>query len=537
MQVCITMEPWSYVLEKSQQPRAAGASLSLCVLPSLFSLRTYVGAYVCTYLAAARMSLRVLPSLASLQLARNDVRVRMRFTITSAIELADASCSKASLGVVMLDDWEPAGSDSDEEPRVGGVPQPPTVGSLSSIVGGLPPAPIAGVLPEPPNVGGLLPAPSAGGLLEPPAVEIESSAGRGRGAGRGRSAGRGRGAGGGRGAGRARGLGGLLSARLKSLKRGDAMALEDRSDGGLPPAKKLKRCISDTRPDTARASEMICVWGGEVKTPVVVQPIWKELGTTWMTLSEHCGWLRRACDKRGLTHYKELFQSAVSALRRELQAGIEGMEHPDPAGELRASLNLQSDESDGDQGVGSAAADPKAACPKQANKKKCKRTPSSAKTLDVKLGDVTIRVQNKIRPFRIEVTESSVNAIMSWCREHVLQGKATLKKHQAKGETASSSTASLSWSMPVDDCPSILGKVTWQPSHTAWCVHSKDENGVIVKARVKVGGGKEQTGFLNSRMSARANYHADRRSAYLHAIELWNHRDKSTRDRIQLTTD
>ena len=60
---------------------------------------------------------------------------------------------------------------------------------------------------------------------------------------------------------------------------------------------------------------------------------------------------------------------------------------------------------------------------------------------------------------------------------------------------------------------------------------------MIVKARVKVGGGKEQTGFLNSRMSARDSYHSDRRTAYLYAIELWNERDKSTRDRIQLTTD
>ena len=47
-----------------------------------------------------------------------------------------------------------------------------------------------------------------------------------------------------------------------------------------------------------------------------------ELGTTWFILSEHFGWLRRACSTKGLTHYKELFQSAVSALRRELQASI-----------------------------------------------------------------------------------------------------------------------------------------------------------------------------------------------------------------------
>ena len=80
----------------------AVAGMSLCVLPSLSSsgayVRTCVCMYVRTYLAVAGISLRVLPSLASLRIARNDVRVRMRFTITSAIELADASCRKLRWG-------------------------------------------------------------------------------------------------------------------------------------------------------------------------------------------------------------------------------------------------------------------------------------------------------------------------------------------------------------------------------------------------------------------------------------------------------
>lgn len=422
---------------------------------------------------------------------------------------------------MIVDDWEPPDSDADaevadatelEEPRVGGLLQPP-------IVGGLPQPPIGGGLPQRPVVEYEPGEVQGGGVGE----------GRGVGQGRGRGMGRGRGVG----KGRARGLRPLLGSRLKTLKRGDASTLEEIRIGGLPPVPKrrqLKRRISDTRPDAACAATMICVWGGEVKTPVVVQPIWKELGTTWMSPNEHCGWLRRACSSKGLTHYKELFQSAVSALRRELQAGMAAV-NPDPAGELRASLNLDSDESDGDKRGGSTAACPKAACPKSKKKAASKRTPTGAKTLDVILADATIKVQNKLRPFRVEVTEESVIAIMKWCRQHVLNGKATLKKHQTKA--ACPKAAAPSWSMPVDECPTILGKVTWQPSHVAWCVHGKDDNGKIVKTRVKVGGKKEQQGFFTS---ARENYFVDRKNAYIAAIELWNEKDKSTRDRIEAPT-
>ena len=271
-------------------------------------------------------------------------------------------------------------------------------------------------------------------------------------------------------------------------------------------------------PNSPSAAKIICVWGGDVKKPVPVYPVLKELGTTWFTLSEHCNWLRRACSSKGLTHYKELFQSAVSALRRELQAGMTASAQPDPAAELRASLNLEIEDIDDGQ---------PAACPKKIPRKPKKSI--RAKTLQVQLGDTTIKVFNQIRPFRVEVTESSVNSIINWCQEHVMQGKPDLKKHRATA--ACPEAAQSSWSMPVDPCRSIVGKVTWQPSHHGWCVHAKNEDGVIVKTRVRVKvklGGLTPGSFLTS---GRGDYHSERKQAYRQAIEFWNLRDKSTRPR------
>jgi hypothetical protein len=69
-----------------------------------------------------------------------------------------------------------------------------------------------------------------------------------------------------------------------------------------PRTQKLRRRVSDTRLEQAKAGNMVCVWGGDVKKPVIVHPVWEEAGATWMSPNEHCLWLRRACSE---THYKE----------------------------------------------------------------------------------------------------------------------------------------------------------------------------------------------------------------------------------------
>jgi hypothetical protein len=291
---------------------------------------------------------------------------------------------------------------------------------------------------------------------------------------------------------------------VQSRRRLDAAA----ADGGLPRATRvLKRRASEARPDEATAQNMMCVWGGHVTTPVIIYPIHKALGTTWFTLSEHSGWLRRVCSKKGLTHYKDLFQSAVSALRRELQGAIHAVERPDPAADIRAAMKLDTDASDGDA---------PAACPTTSRRKH--QPVACSKILSVKLGDDTIRIQSRLRPIRVEVQQAAVNTIIAWCRSHVQQNKPVLKKHQV-------SAACPSWSMPADACPTILGKVTWQPSHHGFCVHAKSSDGRIEKKRIKVKQPSKMSG-------AHDEFQANRMRAYMEAIDMWNKYDCSTRERI-----
>ncbi len=335
--------------------------------------------------------------------------------------------------------------------------------------------------------------------------------------------------------GRSRAVRGLAtSLRRKASARS---AAEGQAAAAKAPARerKLKRRVSDTKPEEAKATSMICIWGGVVRTPVVAQPVWTEAGTTWMSPNEHWQWLRRACCTRGLTHYKELFQSAVSALRRELQNGLKAANDPDPAGALRAALDLESDDDDDGQRSGKK----KAACPPRT-----RRPAALPKTVDVMVGDVKMKVQNKLRPLRVECTEASVNGVIAFCRKHVLDGKADLKKYRVRedgGQAAERST----FVMPTDDCPIILGKVTWQPSHHAWCVHGKAGSGATFSTRVRVsgldphqpagngiGGSFLKPAEKRGCVDGKESYNIERRSRYIEAIEIWNEKDKSSRDRI-----
>ena len=78
--------------------------------------------------------------------------------------------------------------------------------------------------------------------------------------------------------------------------------------GGVPqPALKrtLQRRPTEGKPHSEEVSNMICVWGGTVKHPVPVWPLFREGDAFWLQLSEHSHWLRRACDQKGRTHYKD----------------------------------------------------------------------------------------------------------------------------------------------------------------------------------------------------------------------------------------
>ena len=321
-----------------------------------------------------------------------------------------------------------------------------------------------------------------------------------------------------------RGRGGKLESALK--KRAAAT-----KPGPQKARRQLKRRTSDGKPDEPAAKMMMCVWGGGMKHPSVVGPVWKELDSTWMSPNETWFWLRRACSVAGMTHYKHLFQSAISALRRELQDGMkQAMSAACPASELRATLGLEEDDLEiGDQG-GAVGVGQKAKCGKQP---KAQVQPT---TVDVMLGDTKVRIQTKARPLKMEVTEASVNAVIAWCRRHVMEGKLSLKKQTSTSAACPEGT----WAMPADPCPAILGKVTWQPSHTSWCVHAKGDDGNRFTARLKLIDNKATQGLLQSggmpqtKDDAKAAFAKARREMYIEAIKKWNAEDKSTRPRIDL---
>ena len=151
--------------------------------------------------------------------------------------------------------------------------------------------------------------------------------------------------------------------------------------------------------------------------------------------------------------------------------------------------------------------------------------------MNVMLGDVCIQIQSKMRPLSVEVTESSVNAIITFCRNHVRSNMAALKKDQ---EACPETPKKASFVMPTDACPAIQGKVTWQPSHQAWCVHCKDSKGVTSSSRVRVVVQETSTNFLKRGGSAKDSFHTLRRQRYIDAIIKWNETDASTRPRIDV---
>ena len=282
--------------------------------------------------------------------------------------------------------------------------------------------------------------------------------------------------------------------------------------GATPRKRKLKKCVSETRPVEVEATSMVCVWGGHMKRPVVVEPVWIESGTTWMSPSEHWLWLRRSCCDKGMTFYKQKFQNALSALRLELKQQLNAHNTPDPAGQLRATLNLDSDD------------EAKAACPQR-------RLATRTGIVTVKLGDTVIKMQNKPRPLAMECTESSVIAVMKFCRLHIRSDQASAKQDRAVAKVKQGKP---SFAMPAEDCPAIVGKVTWQPSHQAWCIHGKSDTGEVFTNRVKVVESGSSSGFLKKSVPTKEAFLSLRRKRYIDAMNSWNELDRSSRPRIDV---
>ena len=280
---------------------------------------------------------------------------------------------------------------------------------------------------------------------------------------------------------------------------------------------------SEARPPTVCVESMLCVWGKPLKHPVPVHPLRiDDTGVKWIALSEHLLWLRRVCASEGSTHYEELFQSAVSSLRKDLKFAVEHGRAPGAAeqGKVRALLELDDDDQDPEH------------C-KPAKRRKTTRAPTTTATVD----GVQVTMKNSARPLLMECTAQSVAALMSFCQKHVRQGQATLKKDQGR-PSATPGAASASWELPHTECPAIQGKVTWHPSVGSWAVHFKDASGKQQIHRLKVPASFDE-GIVravnqadSSLHTRRDHYHVARLDAYHAAIKKWNSEDKSTRDRI-----
>ena len=133
-------------------------------------------------------------------------------------------------------------------------------------------------------------------------------------------------------------------------------------------------------------------------------------------------------------------------------------------------------------------------------------------------------LKNQIRPMRIQSTVPAVTAILTYCQRHVAEGKIVRKN----SETTPQKTDA--WSMPLDDCSNILGKVTWQPSTSSWAAYTKTADGKKVVEKFKVGG--LPRGLASQGVDAKDHFKMMRREKYEEAIEHWNTTDHSTSDRL-----
>ncbi len=210
-----------------------------------------------------------------------------------------------------------------------------------------------------------------------------------------------------------------------------------------------------------------------MKAPHVVYPLVR-IGDekTWVTITEHAYWLRRACEERkGQTHWNELFQSAVSELRRTLKTSLDQKTDAPEAErrKLRAQLGLADEDRDEDM-----------------VKPQRKRARTSEPEAKVMLGETELTVRVQERPLLVEATPKSVLAIIAFCQSHVRAGVPKLKKDQPKPASKESLEEDpvAHYSLPEVVCQPILGKLTWHPSVCSWSIHWRDSAGKLKQKRV-----------------------------------------------------
>ena len=310
------------------------------------------------------------------------------------------------------------------------------------------------------------------------------------------------------------------------------------------PGRALKRKPSLGAPAAVQCAPRLCVWGGSVKQPAVVQPTVQRGALTFFPIHERLFWLRRACGDRGTTHWTSRFQHAVSALRRVLKDGVSA--HAATTASARKHVAWQ-DAKDAlglraDEAGGQGAAPPKRPRP-------AARLPPETEAVRVLVGEVSLQVRAHERPWEVEATAEAVMAVVDFCRARVEDVPIVLRrdaKHGEEGEGAGSSASASAapavasaqasprgYALEAASCPAVLGKITWHPSVKAWAAHYKDKAGAYKQKRFGVRMPRASLGSGAATEGDADKWAQARRQAYDEAIRFWNEQDSSKRDRIE----
>ena len=316
--------------------------------------------------------------------------------------------------------------------------------------------------------------------------------------------------------------GSVAAGKKRALKRKASQPTA--SQPTVRKTRFLKRRPSLGKPSGLQCMDRLCLWGDKVRVPCVIHPLVRRSGRVFFPVSERSYWLRRACGDKGMTHWTESFQRAVSELRRTLKDGIrETVDRAQAAVEkARDALGLQ--EEDGAQASAVGA---------KTRRKKGAASAPGAQSIDdvgVVVNRVLVKVRVRERPYEIEATPEAVMAVVGFCQTSLQRGKAALRRESR------TSASRVGFAFEAEDCPAIIGKVTWHPSVEAWCVHYKDAQRQNQWRRVTAKSHERKDSFLEAFAEERGRCasKAARRMAYLAALRLWNDVDCSTRDRIEL---
>ena len=129
-----------------------------------------------------------------------------------------------------------------------------------------------------------------------------------------------------------------------------------------------------------------------------------------------------------------------------------------------------------------------------------------------------IEAIDRLRPLTIACTAAAVKAILEFARNYLETEKGNDDTAKDNGDTEKVITDD-TFRISEDECPQILGKITWDGCGT-WKASWKDASGKQSTKRFKL----ESEPFKEMRLQA-----------YEEAVSFWNDNDRSKRDRINVS--